>query len=85
MANKLMRAFTITELVIVLAVVAILAAVLIPTFSNIVQRSRGSADTQNVRSMNETLNDSSGHRRASHGQKSKQGAADVSSLESTTY
>ena len=56
MAKKLKRAFTITELVIVIAVVAILAAVLIPTFSNIVQRSRESADTQNVRSMNETLN-----------------------------
>ncbi len=55
MAKKLKKAFTITELVIVIAVVAILAAVLIPTFSNVVRRANQSADTQNVKSMNETL------------------------------
>lgn len=36
MLNKKKNAFTITELVIVIAVIAILAAVLIPTFSNVV-------------------------------------------------
>ena len=55
MVKKLKKAFTITELVIVIAVVAILAAVLIPTFSNVVRRANQSADTQNVKSMNETL------------------------------
>lgn len=56
MAKKLKKAFTITELVIVIAVIAILAAVLIPTFSNIIRRANQSADTQNIKSMNETLN-----------------------------
>ena len=35
MKNKLKKGFTIVELVIVIAVIAILAAVLIPTFSSI--------------------------------------------------
>ena len=55
MAKKLKRAFTITELVIVIAVIAILAAVLIPTFSNIVRRANESADIQAVREMNVAL------------------------------
>lgn len=51
MTNKY-KGFTIVELVIVIAVVAILAAVLIPTFSAIVKRANISADTQAVRNMN---------------------------------
>ena len=55
MAKKLKKAFTITELVIVIAVIAILAAVLIPTFSNIINRANESADIQAVREMNVAL------------------------------
>lgn len=40
------KAFTITELVIVIAVIAILAAVLIPTFSNVVASANKSAALQ---------------------------------------
>ncbi len=40
------KAFTITELVIVIAVIAILAAVLIPTFSNVVASANRSAALQ---------------------------------------
>lgn len=40
------RGFTITELAIVIAVIAILAAVLIPTFSGIVNRGKESAALQ---------------------------------------
>ena len=53
--SKLRRAFTITELVIVIAVVAILAAVLIPTFSNIINKANESADTQLVKNLNTIL------------------------------
>ncbi len=53
--KKLRRAFTITELVIVIAVVAILAAVLIPTFSNIIKKADESADTQLVKNLNTIL------------------------------
>ena len=49
------RGFTITELVIVLAVVAILAAVLIPTFSNLIEKANQSTDVQLVRQMNTIL------------------------------
>jgi prepilin-type N-terminal cleavage/methylation domain-containing protein len=49
------KAFTIVELVIVIAVIAILAAVLIPTFSNIIKRSQISADTQLCRNLNTVL------------------------------
>lgn len=40
------KGFTITELVIVIAVIAILAAVLIPTFSNVISKSKQSAALQ---------------------------------------
>ena len=53
--SKLRRGFTITELVIVIAVVAILAAVLIPTFSNIIKKADESADTQLVKNLNTIL------------------------------
>lgn len=47
-ANK--KGFTIVELVIVIAVIAILAAVLIPTFSNVVDKANQSKALQEVRS-----------------------------------
>ena len=46
MIKRLKKAFTITELVIVIAVIAILAAVLIPTFSNVIERANQSAALQ---------------------------------------
>ncbi len=49
------KGFTIVELVIVIAVIAILAAVLIPTFSNIIKRANESKDTQLVRNLNTAL------------------------------
>ena len=42
------KGFTIVELVIVIAVIGILAGVLIPTFSGIVQRANNSATTQEL-------------------------------------
>ncbi len=49
------KGFTIVELVIVIAVVAILAAVLIPTFAGIVKRANISADVQTARNMGTIL------------------------------
>ena len=49
------RAFTIVELVISISVVAILAAVLVPTFSNVIQNAKVSSDTQLVRNLNTAL------------------------------
>ena len=49
------KAFTIVELVIVIAVIAILAGVLIPTFVGLVRKSRVSTDTQLVRNLNTAL------------------------------
>lgn len=49
MKNK--KGFTIVELVIVIAVVAILAAVMIPTFSAIIKRANISSDIQTARNM----------------------------------
>ena len=46
------RGFTIIELVIVVTVIAILSAVLIPTFAGIIKKSRLSADQQAVRGIN---------------------------------
>ena len=43
-SNK--KGFTIVELVIVIAVIAILAAVLIPTFSNVIEKANESAALQ---------------------------------------
>ncbi len=53
--KKLKKGFTIVELVIVIAVIAILAAVLIPVFSNVVEKANQSADQQAVRQMNTAL------------------------------
>lgn len=56
MKNKITRkGFTIVELVIVIAVIAILAAVLIPTFSSIIRKSKVSSDTQVCRNMNTAI------------------------------
>ena len=49
------QGFTIVELVIVIAVVAILAAVLIPTFSSIIKRANISSDIQTARNMGTIL------------------------------
>ena len=49
------KGFTIVELVIVIAVIAILAAVLIPTFAGIIKKANLSADQQAVRQMNTAL------------------------------
>lgn len=55
MVKKLKKAFTITELVIVIAVIAILAAVLIPTFTSLISKANMSADQASVRDMNTAL------------------------------
>ena len=49
------KGFTVVELVIVIAVVAIIAAVLIPTFSGIVKNANISADSQLARNMNTVI------------------------------
>ena len=53
--RKEVKGFTIIELVVVIAVIAILAAVLIPTFSNLVKKANMSADMQVVKNMNTAL------------------------------
>lgn len=55
MAKRFKRAFTIVELVIVIAVIAILAAVLIPTFTTLIDKANQSADEQAVQQMNTIL------------------------------
>ena len=52
-SNK--KGFTIVELVIVIAVVAILAAVLIPTFASLVKKANASKDVQTVRDLNTAI------------------------------
>lgn len=49
------KAFTIIELVVVIAIIAVLAGVLIPTFANLVKRANISSDTQLVRNLNTAL------------------------------
>ena len=49
MKNTKKRGFTIVELVIVIAVIAILASVLIPTFSNVVKKAQESKILQEAR------------------------------------
>ena len=55
MKNTNKKGFTIVELVIVIAVIAILAAVLIPTFAGLVAKANLSADKQMIRNMNTNL------------------------------
>ncbi|MBR2441741.1 MAG: hypothetical protein IKB20_01525 [Clostridia bacterium] len=49
------RGFTIIKLVVVVAVIAILSAVLIPTFAGIIKKAKQSSDEQAVRGMNTAL------------------------------
>lgn len=53
------KGFTITELVIVIAVIAILAAVLIPTFASLIKKANMSSDEQAAREMNTALQSAS--------------------------
>ncbi len=55
MTKKLKKAFTLVELVIVIAVVAILAAVLIPTFTSLVNKASESFDIALAKNMNTIL------------------------------
>ena len=50
MRNTKKKGFTIVELVIVIAVIGILAAVLIPTFSNVIESANKTADLQEAQS-----------------------------------
>ena len=50
------KGFTIVELVIVIAVIAILAAVLIPTFSNVIENANDVADLQEARNTMQAYN-----------------------------
>ena len=49
------KGFTVVELVIVVAIIAILAAVLIPTFASLIQKANESKDTQLVKNLNTAL------------------------------
>ena len=53
--KKLKKGFTVVELVIVIAVIAILVSVLIPTFSTLIGKANVSKDTQLCRVLNEEL------------------------------
>ena len=55
MKRSTKKGFTIVELVIVIAIIAILAAVLIPTFASLIQKANVSKDTQLVRNLNTAL------------------------------
>ena len=55
MKNSKKRGFTIVELVIVIAVIAILAGVLIPTFVSLINKANTSADIQACTQMNKYL------------------------------
>ena len=55
MKNSRKKGFTIVELVIVIAVIGILAAVLIPTFVKLIRKSKINNDTQLIRTLNEAL------------------------------
>ena len=55
MRNTNKKGFTIVELVIVVAVIAILAAVLIPTFSGIIRKANVSKDNQLIAHLNTAL------------------------------
>ena len=55
MAKRFKRAFTIVELVIVIAVIAILAAVLIPTFTTLIDKANQSNDTVTVKNLNTAI------------------------------
>lgn len=54
MLNKIKKGFTIVELVIVIAVIAILAGVLIPTFSSVTKNAKQSAAMQQAKNAMES-------------------------------
>lgn len=49
------RGFTVVEIVIVIAVIAVLAGVMVPTISNIVKKAQQSVDEQLVNNLNKIL------------------------------
>ena len=55
MKKQARKGFTIVELVIVIAVIAILAGVLIPTFASVIRKANISADTQVAKNLNTVL------------------------------
>ena len=55
MKKRKQKGFTLVELVIVIAVIAILASVLIPTFSGVIRRANIASDTTIVRNINEEI------------------------------
>ena len=55
MKNSKKRGFTIVELVIVIAVIAILAGVLIPTFASVIKKANEASDTALIKSLNTSL------------------------------
>ena len=55
MINSRKKGFTLVELVIVIAVIAILAAVLIPTFSSLIRKANISSDTVLAKNLNTAL------------------------------
>ena len=55
MKTKNIKGFTLVELVIVIVVIAILAAVLIPTFTGVIKDANVSADSQQISTLNKEL------------------------------
>ena len=66
MKIKRKNGFTVVELVIIIAVIAILAAVLIPTFSSIVKKASESTDIQTVRNLNTAIKIDAVHHNSMH-------------------
>ena len=66
MKNLKKKGFTIVELVIVIAVIAVLAAVLIPTFVNLTRKANISADTVLVKNLNTSLSSDAKEHKTMH-------------------
>ena len=66
MKNLKKKGFTIVELVIVIAVIAVLAAVLIPTFVDLTRKANVSADTVLVKNLNTSLSSDAKEHKAMH-------------------
>ncbi len=49
------KGFTVVELVVVIAIIAILATVMIPAFTNLIRRARETADKQTMNALNKML------------------------------